>query len=367
MRTFRLTLIMATLVVVRLVAAQDTAPTYPPPDEVKAHFLKQLDRPRVGLDPVVAKSEAAETGLIEERLTIASQRRADGQLERVPILIVRPADASKPRALVIVLHGTGGNKDRMRPHLVRLAERGIVGLAIDARYHGDRSGGAKGSEAYIAAITRAWETKPGEPMEHPFYLDTCWDLWRVLDYVATRKDVDPKRIGMIGFSMGGIQTWLAASVDERVRVAVPAIAVQSFRWSLDHDRWQGRARTIQAAHLAAARDLGEKEINARVCRELWNKIIPGMLGEFDCPSMIRLFAGRPLLVLNGDRDPNCPIEGARIAFAAAEKAYADAGASDRLLINVATDTGHKVIQAQDKLMYEWLERWLAPTESESSR
>ena len=44
--------------------------------------------------------------------------------------------------------------------------------------------------------------------------------------------------------MGGIETWLAGAVDDRIKVAVPAIAVQSFRWSLENDRWQGRARTI---------------------------------------------------------------------------------------------------------------------------
>ena len=80
---------------------------------------------------------------------------------------------------------------------------------------------------------------------------------------------------MIGFSMGGIETWLAASVDERVKVAVPAIGVQSFRWCLDNDRWQGRANTIKAAHEAAAKDLGEPAVNQKVCRALWNKVIPG--------------------------------------------------------------------------------------------
>ena len=50
---------------------------------------------------------------------------------------------------------------------------------------------------------------------------------------------------------------------------------------------------------------------------LWDKVIPGMLDQFDCPSMICLFAGRPLLILNGDLDPNCPLGGAKLAFAAA--------------------------------------------------
>ena len=44
----------------------------------------------------------------------------------------------------------------------------------------------------------------------------------------------------------------------------------------------------------------------------WNPV-PGITDQFDCPSMMRLMAGRPLLILNGDQDPNCPIEGARCA------------------------------------------------------
>src|SRR5262249_3431483 len=209
----------------------------------------------------------------------------------------------------IVLHGTGGTKEGQKAFLQDLAKRGMMGVAIDARYHGERAGGAKGADAYNQAIIRAWEAKPGEPQEHPFYFDTCWDIWRTIDYLQARGDVDPGRIGMIGFSMGGIETWLAGAVDDRVKVAIPAISVQSFRWSLDHDRWQGRARTIKAAHDAAAADLSEKEVNAEVCRALWDKIIPGVLGPYDCPSMIRLFAGRPLLILNGENDPNCPLPG----------------------------------------------------------
>src|SRR5947199_341735 len=135
-------------------------------------------------------------------------------------------------------------------------------------------------------LVRAWSAKPGEKQEHPFYYDTCGDRWKTVDYLRTREDVEPGRIGMIGFSMGGIQTWLSAAADERVKVIVPAIAVQSFRWSLENDQWQARANTIKAAHLAAAADLGEPQVNQKVARVLWTKIIPGMLDQFDCPSMI---------------------------------------------------------------------------------
>ena len=93
------------------------------------------------------------------------------------------------------------------------------------------------------------------------------------------------------------------------------IGVQSLGWALEHEVWQGRAGTIRGAHEAAAKDLGEPEVNSKVCRALWNKVVPGILDQFDCPSMIRLFAGRPMLITSGEKDPNNPLGGAKLAFA----------------------------------------------------
>jgi len=214
----------------------------------------------------------------------------------------------------------------------------------------------KGSDAYNEAITKAWRTPKDQPQEHPFYYDTVWDLWRLVDYLGTRPDVDVKNIAMVGISMGGIQTWLAASVDERVKVIIPLIGVQSFRWSLDNNRWHDRAKTIQKVHEAAANDIGEKEVNAKVCEVLWNKLIPGILGDFDCPNMLKLCAPRPLLILNGEKDPNCPIEGARIAFASADMAYAK---TPNMLKHIeAAGVAHSVPDEFKKETFAWLERWL---------
>jgi dienelactone hydrolase len=349
---------VALFLAARLASAEERARQYPPAAQVRSAFLKQLDRPRVPIDAEVQKV-GTEDGLLLEHVSIASERKADGSLERVPLLITRPEKPAGPRLpAVIVLHGTGGNKESLRPFLVELARRGMMGVALDARYHGERAGGAKGAEAYVAAIIRAWRAPAGSPHEHPFYFDTCWDIWRTVDFLQTRPDVDGERLGMIGFSMGGIETWLAAAVDERIKVAVPAISVQSFRWSLENNEWQGRAKTISAAHLAAAADLGEPEVNTRVCRELWNKLIPGMLDQFDCPSMLRLFAGRPLLIVSGELDPNCPLGGAKVAFASVEAAYRDAGALDKLKIDVAPGIAHKVTDEQRQEALNWLAAWL---------
>lgn len=333
-------------------------PQYPPTVEVKAAFLKLLDRPKVEPDVKELSPPHTENGLTTEHLGIATEKKADGTLERMPMLIVRPEKVSGRLPAVIALHGTGGNKESQRGLLAELARHGIIGVAIDARYHGERAGGAHGAEAYVAAITRAWRTPAGQPMEHPFYYDTVWDLWRLTDYLTTRSDVDPQRLGMIGFSMGGIEIWLAASVDERIKVVVPAIAVQSLRWSLENERWQGRASTIRGAHEAAAKDLGEPKVNSRVCRALWSKVVPGILDQFDCPSMIRLFAPRPMLIVSGEKDPNNPLPGAKLAFASAEKAYHAVGADDKLVIDVAAGVGHQVTKEQNREAVEWLERWL---------
>lgn len=328
-----------------------------PPDKAKAGLLKLLDRPKV--DPDVKQGVGAASGQLSySDWSFASEKKADGTVERVPLLEVRPAGVKGKLPVMIVLHGTGGSKEGVKSWLDDFAKQGVVGVAIDARYHGARVPGVKGSTAYVEAITNAWKAPAGQPHEHPFYYDTVWDLWRLLDVLEKRDDIDAKRIGMMGISMGGIQTWLAASVDDRVAVAAPLIGVQSFRWSLENDKWQGRANTIKAAHEAAAKDLGEATVNKRVCRELWGKVIPGILDDYDCPNLIRLFAGRALFIANGDMDPNCPVEGAKIAIASAEEAFAKAGAKDKLVVRVNAGVAHKVTDDDRKECLAFCVKWL---------
>ncbi len=347
---------LAVFLLVPLLGAEGP-PSYPPVAEVRAAFHKLLDRPKVPLDVQHGKSVIA-GDLVEETASFAAEKKADGSIERVPVLIVRPGKIEGRAPVAIVLHGTGGTKQAVKGWLTDFAKRGFIGVAIDARYHGGRIAAGRGSGAYNEAVIRAWRTPSGQAHEHPFWYDTCWDLWRLLDYLQARPDVDPKRIAMLGISMGGIETWLAGTVDERVAVLVPLIGVQSMRWSLANDRWQARANTIRTAHEAAARDLGEGKVNARVCRALWAKILPGILDRFDCPSMLRLAAGRPMLILSGELDANCPLEGAKLAHAEAEKAYRAAGAGDKLKMLVAQGVGHKVTEEHRQAAIDWCVRWL---------
>lgn len=320
------------------------------PAPTRAAFLKVIDRPRVPLAPRV-KELGEEGGLAQTHFTFASEAE-----QRVPGILVRRAEPFGRRPVVIALHGTGGKKEGQLPLLKELAGLGFIALAIDGRYHGERTRAGSGAAEYVEAILRAYRTGK----EQPFLYDTVWDVMRLVDYLETREDVDPKRIGAIGFSKGGMEAYLAAAVDPRVAVAVPCIGVQSFRWALENDAWKSRVETFQAAVYSAAKDAGVAEVNAEFVRGFYDRMVPGIYTRFDGPEMLPLIAPRPLLVINGDSDPRTPLAGVRECAARAQKAYVDARAEDKFALRIQEKTGHEVTPASRRAAIAWFVKWLKP-------
>jgi dipeptidyl aminopeptidase/acylaminoacyl peptidase len=183
---------------------------------------------------------------------------------------------------------------------------------------------------------------------------------RLMDYLETRPDIDARRIGAMGISKGGMETYLAAAADPRIAVAVPVIGVQSFRWALDHDSWQSRVGTFQAAVDAAAADEGIKAVDAAFVRRFYDRVVPGIYSEFDAPAMLPLIAPRPLLAINGDSDARTPLPGVQEAAAAAERAYRAANATDRFVLHIQPNTGHAFGDRAQQVALDWFVRWLKP-------
>ena len=318
--------------------------------DARADFLKLIQRPRVRLAPQVDELPTT-NGIVQFHFSFASDAE-----QRVPGILMKAESSRGRRPTVIALHGTGGNKQNMLLLCRKLATNGFVAVAIDGRYHGERTKRGSGAEEYNDAIARTWRNG----REHPFYYDTVWDVTRLVDYLKTRKDVDAKRIGLIGISKGGIETYLAAAVDKRIAVAVPVIGVQSFRWALENDQWQGRIKTVQNAFDTAATDAGVTNASREFVQKFYDRLVPGIYGEFDGPAMLPVIAPRPLLVINSDSDPNTPLPGVNEAAAAAEQAYQQAGAENRFRLRIQEKTGHQVRPESERAAIEWFVRWLKP-------
>ncbi len=318
----------------------------------RAAFLALLDRPRVPLAAEVATPNPKD-GLVEIVFRFSSDAG-----NRVPGLIVKSASAAGRRPVVIALHGTGGNKEGQRTLMGELARDGFVAIAIDGRHHGARARGGSAAKAkeYVEAIGRRFATG----RELPFFYDTVWDLMRLIDYLATRDDIDPRRIGAIGFSKGGIELYLAAAADPRIAVAVPCIGVQGFRWAAENNSWQSRIGTVQAAFDAAAKDSGVKNPGAEFVRTFYARVAPGIDGKFDGPAMVPLIAPRPLLSINGELDPRTPLPGVELCAEAARAAYRAANAGDKFMLRIQPKTGHKVQPESFDLARDWFVRWLRP-------
>ena len=111
-------------------------------DETRKAFKKLLDRPKLPLD-VKQISKTTSGSYTYETVDFTSDKKADGSAERVPTYIVSPTQKKAKLPAVIMLHGTGGNKEGQKSWLEEFAKRGWIGVAIDARHHGARSGGKK--------------------------------------------------------------------------------------------------------------------------------------------------------------------------------------------------------------------------------
>ena len=322
--------------------------------DTRAAYLAVIERPHVP-----PKAELAELAPVEGLRKFHFWFSSDAT-ERVPgyLLLPDPQAFKGPRPVVIALHGTGGNKDseQIAQLVLKAAKAGFIGVAIDGRFHGERTKSGHGATEYNEAIARAFKTGEG----HPFYYDSAWDVMRLIDYLATRNDVDASRIGLTGISKGGIETYFAAAADPRIAAAVPYIGVQSFKWALENGQWRARIATIQDGFDAAAAGAGQSPDSVDFVRAFYARVAPGIDGRFDGPEMLKLIAPRPLLVVNADSDANTPIAGVRLAVQSARPLYSAANAADRLQLLIEENTPHRVNPEAIDAGIAWFVRWLRP-------
>src|SRR5690606_744155 len=147
-----------------------------------------------------------------------------------------PDKTQKKAPAILFCSGHSGiayRRDVYQLPLLNLVKKGFVVLAIDPIGQGERlqyfdadEGVSKiGSSTKEHSYPAPQTALLGQSVARYF----TWDGIRGIDYLVSRKEVDPKRIGVHGLSGGGTQTAYIAALDERVAAAAPACYISSFK------------------------------------------------------------------------------------------------------------------------------------------
>jgi len=120
----------------------------------------------------------------------------------------------------------------------RLVQSGFVVLIYDPFNQGERDQYALLTEREPVRSCCPAHNMMGKQLEllgEFFGMWRVWDGIRALDYLLTRPEVDPKRIGLTGNSGGGtLTTWLWA-VEDRFTMAAPGCFVTTFLHNLENE------------------------------------------------------------------------------------------------------------------------------------
>src|SRR6185295_10497391 len=218
-----------------------TATAAPMPLLDRARFFHLLGTVPEGPPPLAPEQiERVDLGdVVREKVTYAVEPG-----ERVPAFLFVPKTGTGPFPAVLCHHQHGGQfevgKDGPaglgstddQHYAIELARRGYVTIAPDALAFGERQDPAHKLEGAsyerFEALHRITE---GKSLQGKY----VWDARRALDYLETRTEVDPSRVGMIGHSLGGQETLFTTAADTRIRAAVSSCGFGSLR-VLERDR-----------------------------------------------------------------------------------------------------------------------------------
>jgi dienelactone hydrolase len=147
--------------------------------------------------------------------------------DRVPGLLVFPKQATGPVPCVVLLHGMGGSKDAWwradnfsRNLAPRLVESGFAVMMLDAPFSGERT--QMGDFDNPNTFMTPQRTLPVRLRD--MILRAAVDYRRALNYLETRPEIDAKRIGAVGYSMGGVAINNLMAVEPRFKAAVACVA-----------------------------------------------------------------------------------------------------------------------------------------------
>jgi dienelactone hydrolase len=293
---------------------------------------------------------------------------------RVPAYVLIPKGRKGPRPAIVDLHSHGGmfvyGKEKVMPMpggdnpaitgyrrdnyegrstSLALCRRGYVVISIDCFYFGERRslfGDDPSKPGWDRAKYSAQEVEylnqrsgEGESIlaRSLFWAGTTWqgivhwDDIRTVDYLASRPEVDPARIGCVGISMGGYRTDFLAGLDDRIQCAVSV-------------GWMSTLRPLIRKH---------------VLTHSFVHFLPGLTRFVDLPDVIGCMVPKPLMVQQCRLDQLYSLDGMTESVKKIGAIYAKSGADSRFEGRFY-DRPHLFSLDMQEDAFAWLDRWLKP-------
>ena len=238
--------------------------------------------------------------------------------------------SAKPLPTILYLCGHGvmkekgisfGNKTAYHHHGLWFARNGYTCLTIDTLQLGEIEGEHHGTHH----LGKWWWLSRGYT---PAGVE-AWNSIRALDYLESRPEVDPKRIGVTGRSGGGAYSWWIAALDDRIACAAPTAGITDLR-----------------NHLVDGCIEGHCDCMFQVNTHRW-----------DYDRLAALVAPRPHRISNTDDDRIIPLDGVVRLYQSTRRLYKLLGQEDQIGLHIAQGP-HKDTQPLNIGAQHWFNRHL---------
>jgi len=298
----------------------------------KGEYRRQLFE-MLGLDPLPKKTPlvATITGMVDhEQFTVEKVhfQSRPGLYVTGNLYVPKQRDGKLPAILYVCGHGrvkidgiSYGNKTHYQHHGGWFARNGYVCLTIDTLQLGEIEGIHHGTyrEKMWWWNARGYTSAGVE----------AWNCIRSLDYLQSRAEVDPDRIGVTGRSGGGAYSWWISALDERIKVSVPVAGITSLKNHVVDGCVEGHCD----------------------CMYMVNTY------RWDFPLLAALVAPRPLLISNTDRDRIFPLDGVVDVYTKARRIYELHGKVANIGLQIC-EGPHKDTQPLRVPAFHWFNRFL---------
>jgi dienelactone hydrolase len=236
----------------------------------------------------------------------------------------------RPALLNVIGHTPAGKADERYQYIsISMAKKGFVVLTIDGLGQGER----------VVKEYSEWGSPPGNTHQilgiksflvgtHVFNL-MVWDAIRAIDYLVSRDEVDPQKIGITGSSGGGMMSTYILPFEDRISISVPTCNPNTWRYRVYANLGTDHEQVFFGAFEAGIDPRGD---------------------------LLFAHVPKPLLLNTTNEDHLNPLQGVWELNTWLYKAYSAHNSPEKISTTMV-NAGHAYNHEQREITYSWLLRW----------